>query len=1209
MEYIKGINLFNGLSSLPNKKKESKSSTPFKTQKKFEEKKYNLPPDKSEPNNKRVSIEIQNSHPQKKSISNIIMDKNISNIQDISTKEEDSSTATIVSKLPQIQKHLTSTNLTSFKDKETNNLILSKSNNNIKDKDINLSTNNSKNINNNTHVLNAKNKIHNISSAHSTYYDHHLINFKNYNSLIPPADPLLKRTIVPKVNPKFGKMKAHIMLPDFKGDEPLIKIEYKPVLKDIMKNITIEKQYEVSLYVNSSKMLNNLVYLKTKLSKEGTIVLENLINVKKLNRNYNNESEEEDENENENDGQPMSDSLNNINALDNINDNNLGNTNNNDINSNNTKFNSSKNNNSKLLKNISSLGFNRPKTVFGNKLKSYYTLKDKNDNTLIFESRFESGNLLCAFRTEDENSYQLYLQNDTNTTGYIQWFFFRVSNTKKGRKVNFNIINMLRKKCIYSHGLKIMTYSTMAAMKENLGWHRAGTNTMYYPNNLYVFNSNNGTRRNLHSLSFDYEFKYDNDIVYFANCLPYFYSKLMKQLNYYELNEEKYPYFQRKTLATTLGGNDLDMFTINSMYDIYKNGPMNIIMPKSKNYLSLKKNNNINNNNLGNHNINININNTNSSQIIDDRQAVIIIARQHPGETVGSYVIQGCIDFLMGNSEEAKKLREIYLFKIVPMMNPDGVLVGNSRTSFAGCDLNRRWGKPSEIIHPEVFFTKNMILKLTLQRNIAFIIDCHGHFGTFNSLFYCNYKEDRRTCRLFPYLCSHLSKIISFQQSTFAMPRFKLSTERISLFNELDDDNNDNIVALETSFFGVNRNGEYARTYFNSKLLKEVGKDLCMGMLSYYYKCENMDIELNFFKNKENAKKLDVDMREFESEIIKEENEDEEENNNEINDEKSESEPSIDNLDKNQIMRLLPGNGKRRRRRKKNRNYNKKKDKNKDLNIELFNPIKEAQRRLEEERKKKLAAAKIVINCNNNKINLQNLNSNTKNEYTQTEEIFFKMHWTYFAGQYKIIDCGPRLITSNKNYFGISTNLFGQIRTKNDFYKNAVVNNYRNNNNLNNKRYSNFIKSNRNNENLNNSNSNNMNILRPQSFNNKILFNKKNVKPQPNNQDDNNKNYKINNLLNFSQKNNNIIINNNINNKFNSDKNMNNKISFNNRNGQNTLSSNMKTNLDKNRLSYLAKNNQMKESNKSYSKDNRNSFNKTSSYFSNLFKGKQGNNS
>ena len=1182
MDYIKGINLFNGLSSHKNSKKESKSSTHFRDQKKFEEKRYNEPQEKSEPNTKRVLLEIQNNIQQKKSKNNINIDKNISNIQDISTKEEDSSSGTIISKLPKIHKHLTSINLSSFKD--NSNMILNKSNNNIKDKDkeSNLSTNTSKTKNNNTnntHIMNSKNnKIHNISSAHSTYYDNHLINFKNYNSLIPPADPLLKRTIVPKVNPKFGKMKAHIILPDFKGEEPIIKFEYKPVLKDIIKNITIEKQYEVSLYVNSSKMLNNLVYLKTKLSKDGTIILENLINVKKLNRNYNNESEEEDDNEG---SPPISDSLNNLNPIENINYNNENNNGNN-------KYNLSKNNDTKLIKNISSLGLNRPRTVFGNKIKPFYTLKNKNDTTLIFESRFESGNLLCAFRTEDENSYQLYLQNDTNTTGYIQWFFFRVSNTKKGKKINFNIINMLRKKCIYSHGLKIMVYSTMASMKENIGWHRDCTNIMYYPNNLYVFNSNNGTRRNLHSLSFEYIFKYDNDIVYFANCLPYFYSKLMKQLNYYELNEEKYPYFQRKTLATTLGGNDLDMFTINSMYDIYKNGPMSIIMPKSKNYYSsLKKNNNIQNNN---NNINSGINN-NSSQIIDNRQAVIIIARQHPGETVGSYVVQGCIDFLMGNSEEAKKLRELYLFKIVPMMNPDGVLVGNSRTSFAGCDLNRRWGKPSEIIHPEVYFTKNMILKLTIQRNIAFIIDCHGHFGTFNSLFYCNYKDDKRTCRLFPYLCSHLSKIISFQQSTFAMPKFKINTERISLFNELDDDNNDNIVALETSFFGINRNGEYARTYFTSKLLKEVGRDLCMGMLSYYYKYENMDIELNYFKNKENAKKLDVDMREFENEIIKEENEEDEDNNNDINEEKSESEPSVDNLDKNQIMRLLPGNGKRRRRRKKNKRYDKKKERNKDLNIELFNPIKEAARRLEEEKKKKLNAAKIVINCNNNRINLQNINNNTKEDYTQTEEIFFKMHWTYFSGQYKIIDCAPRLIPNNKSYFGITTNLFGQLRTKNDFYKNAVINNYNNNNNSNNKRY---IK------NLNNSN--NMNIIRPQSFNNKFIFNKKNFKPQQQKYDNNKNN---NNNFNYLIKNN--INNNKIINKFNSDKNMNNKINSGVRYSQNKISSNLKTNLDKNRLLYLARNNEIKESNKSYSKDNRNSFNKTSSYFSNLFKNKQGN--
>jgi hypothetical protein len=229
------------------------------------------------------------------------------------------------------------------------------------------------------------------------------------------------------------------------------------------------------------------------------------------------------------------------------------------------------------------------------------------------------------------------------------------------------------------------------------------------------------------------------------------------------------------------------------------------------------------------------------------------------------------------------------------------------------------------------------------------------------------------------------------------------------------------------------------------------------------------------------------------------------------------------------------------------------------------------------------------------------MNNNTKSEYTQTEEIFFQKHWTYFAGQYKIIDCGPRLIRTNQNYFGVSTNLFGQLRTRGDFFKNAVVSNYKGNNS-NNKRYSNLIKQNRNKENLNNSNG--IGLLRPQSFNNKLIFNKKNIRQQKQNFD-NNKNNNINNLLNFSQKNNNSSINNG----FINDKIINNdKIRYGLGNNQNNIVSNMKTNLDRTRLAYIAKNYNLKETNKSYNKDNANSFNKTSSYFSNLFKGKQGNN-
>lgn len=480
-------------------------------------------------------------------------------------------------------------------------------------------------------------------------------------------------------------------------------------------------------------------------------------------------------------------------------------------------------------------------------VKQYYTLENEDDLTLLFESRFECGNLLCAYKMEDTPQlakYNLILQNDTNTTGYIQWFFFRITNTKKNKKTVFNIVNLLRKTSLYSSGMKVWCYSEKKAEKDNIGWHRAGENVAYYANNMYVFTREK--KRVLYTLSFDYEFEYDNDTVFFANSLPYFFSDLMKELNMYQIKENKYPYFHRKTLCTTLGGNDLDMFSINCEGNIANNQS-------------------------------------------DSRNGIVLIARQHPGETCSSYVMKGAMDFLLGNSDEAVQLRKLYLIKIVPMVNVDGVIIGNSRTSFAGCDLNRRWSSTNAMIHPEIFYTKEMIHKMDSQREISFICDFHGHIGAFNSFFYCNNKENKQACSLFPFICSKTSKIISFLQSNFKMPKYKSGTGRISLFKELELNN---IVALETSFFGSNRMGEYNHVYFNSQILKEIGRDVCLGMLAYYYKYESKSIE-------KNISLTEIDMKEFESEMINEEKKDD-------SDESSESEPSIDNLDKDKIMSLLP---------------------------------------------------------------------------------------------------------------------------------------------------------------------------------------------------------------------------------------------------------------------------------------------------------------
>ncbi len=73
------------------------------------------------------------------------------------------------------------------------------------------------------------------------------------------------------------------------------------------------------------------------------------------------------------------------------------------------------------------------------------------DRTLVFESRFECANLrraiqvyifygllMCGCRGEFE--YDLFMKTDYNTSGFAQWFFFKVSNTRKGQVPSQSLI-------------------------------------------------------------------------------------------------------------------------------------------------------------------------------------------------------------------------------------------------------------------------------------------------------------------------------------------------------------------------------------------------------------------------------------------------------------------------------------------------------------------------------------------------------------------------------------------------------------------------------------------------------------------------------------------------------------------------------------------------------------------------------------------------
>lgn len=105
------------------------------------------------------------------------------------------------------------------------------------------------------------------------------------------------------------------------------------------------------------------------------------------------------------------------------------------------------------------------------------------------------------------------------------------------------------------------------------------------------------------------------------------------------------------------------------------------------------------------------------------RAPIWIIARQHPGETMAEWFVEGLLERLLDGADPvARRLREQALLYIVPNMNPDGAVRGNLRTNAAGRNLNREWRAPDPLASPEVF-----LVRAEMERTgCALFLDIHG---------------------------------------------------------------------------------------------------------------------------------------------------------------------------------------------------------------------------------------------------------------------------------------------------------------------------------------------------------------------------------------------------------------------------------------------------------------------------------------------------
>ena len=438
-----------------------------------------------------------------------------------------------------------------------------------------------------------------------------------------------------------------------------------------------------------------------------------------------------------------------------------------------------------------------------------------NDDNVIFDSDFEEGNLRMAIEITKNKEYDLIMRPETNAKKLYTFFFFSIiikssdNNNENNNTIKLNIINKPKDKNFYNSQCPVLMFD-LSVNK----WTR---------NTFNVYAINNGIKnpnlknefKSYFSLTFSFNYK-PNVKYYFASCYPYTYTQLRLYLN--TLNKSCF----KKIIKFGEAGKTFNQNKI--PYIVITNFDC-------------------------------------SEEDLNEKKCVLITGRIHSGETVSSYVVQGLIDFLVNiNNPISKYLRDNFIFKIIPMLNIDGVIFGNYRLNILGKDMNRLWVpnlpfNPNECDKSSLYINSIIeIIKKTLNnRNIFLYCDFHGHSGKHNYFLYGCPKEGAENYhKKFMEIYAKKSSIFSLNDCVHKIMPKKMNTCRALLKNVFSIDLS---YCLETSMFSyvlkddINNKKIYP---FTIEKYKQIGMDFCLSLFDLINPQNEEILNDGIDKNKDN---------------------------------------------------------------------------------------------------------------------------------------------------------------------------------------------------------------------------------------------------------------------------------------------------------------------------------------------------------------------
>ncbi|CAK8679641.1 unnamed protein product [Clavelina lepadiformis] len=326
---------------------------------------------------------------------------------------------------------------------------------------------------------------------------------------------------------------------------------------------------------------------------------------------------------------------------------------------------------------------------------------------LLFTSKFDSGNLARVEKVERSESdsdganggllygctvtpdyeFNVWTRPDCAGTPYENgnrsWFYFGVRGYIPNKLIKINIVNLNRQGKLYSQGMSPLVKTVPSRPK----WERIRDRPSYQMLDGQFM------------LSFSHRLSESRGgTTYFAFCFPWSYTECQDMLKEYDEcfkgcaelkpNELKDSaiYYHRELVCRTIDERRVDLITVSSCENMtWQREPrLEKLFPEKT---------------------------ISRAHRFYGKRVYFLSSRVHPGETPASFVFNGFLKFILReNDPRAQALRKRFVFKLVPMLNPDGVYRGHYRTDQKGVNLNRVYLNPDPEQHAPVFAAQTLIL-------------------------------------------------------------------------------------------------------------------------------------------------------------------------------------------------------------------------------------------------------------------------------------------------------------------------------------------------------------------------------------------------------------------------------------------------------------------------------------------------------------------